>query len=748
MAAAIALLFALFASAAPVPDTPTQSSLVLTEPAYVPEPKGRGTLRLLISCIFTLVICVWTAIHPNIVRNPTLFRRLGNKAFYVVLALFSPEIVLSIAFSEWRAASEILRAARLSGAVAYAKAELKRVDELKVNEIWKSIPETERARVEQAAQHTRDAARDAEEATATAIRAATGSAEKSKASPDLSRDGDLSRWIEPQKLQGVAFESARELRVVLREFQTECRPGMLYWVDKVVNALYPLRRPLATKWLFSQDPIEHDLGKECSFFAVMGGFTFCPLNEEHNPDHEVTLAPDALTFLLREEYITTAALANLRAVVSDKGKSDMIAKLLVCIQGVWMGVNCLSRKVAGLPLTLLELNVVMHVLCALTVYVCWWKKPHDAGLPISLSRFFPYTNFWALLYTADKYGPKLRCSLGEPTSVETQIPNDPDSSNPDHIESVAVATPAVDHLPPADHWVESAEKNELDDGGSKVWVHFEPTTGVKIIGAAAAKDIPSSVPDRELAICAAAAKEIRRLHMESSPLVSLREGPYPLSTRSLTMTSRRGNFKPGHHLFWVLVPLCLIYGGAHALAWNRHFPTATERLLWRISCIIVATPGPGAAAVWFFEFLFSRRGDILAKLKERFKASSIQLGKVLLCTVGLAVLSGAAGGSIYGLIRVVGLKNSKLRENLLIGLGVETAIVAVAFCVGVVAAIVALVAVIAEKWRTALLTVAVPITAIYCAARAFIVIESFISMRSLPLGAYKTVSWENVWPHV
>lgn len=159
----------------------------------------------------------------------------------------------------------------------------------------------------------------------------------------------------------------------------------------------------------------------------MGGYTFCPLKEEHNPDHEQTLHPDALAFLLREECITTAQLAKLRQVVVDKGKSNVMAKLLVCIQGVWMGMNCLSRKIAGLPLTLLELNVVMHVLCAMTVYACWWKKPHDAGLPISLSRFFPRSKVWALIYTADKYGPRFCCSLEEPTAPveETHISQAP-----------------------------------------------------------------------------------------------------------------------------------------------------------------------------------------------------------------------------------------------------------------------------------------------------------------------------------
>lgn len=36
----------------------------------------------------------------------------------------------------------------------------------------------------------------------------------------------------------------------------------------------------------------------------------------------------------------------------------------------------------------------------------------------------------------------------------------------------------------------------------------------------------------------------------------------------------------------------------------------------------------------------------------------------------------------------------------------------------------------------------------YGAARVFIVIESFISMRSLPVGSYETVLWTSFWPHL
>jgi len=44
--------------------------------------------------------------------------------------------------------------------------------------------------------------------------------------------------------------------------------------------------------------------------------------------------------------------------------------------------------------------------------------------------------------------------------------------------------------------------------------------------------------------------------------------------------------------------------------------------------------------------------------------------------------------------------------------------------------------------------VAILMLLVYSFARLFLVTEAFISIRSLPVGAYDTVTWVNVLPHV
>ncbi|KAF5863259.1 hypothetical protein ETB97_010381 [Aspergillus alliaceus] len=71
-------------------------------------PGTRGTLDILWTCLSTLALCVWTAIHPNIpVKHklwPTLLERLGLMA----LAIIFPEIIITSAWGERRRAKALL----------------------------------------------------------------------------------------------------------------------------------------------------------------------------------------------------------------------------------------------------------------------------------------------------------------------------------------------------------------------------------------------------------------------------------------------------------------------------------------------------------------------------------------------------------------------------------------------------------------------------------------------------------------
>lgn len=78
-------------------------------PPFIPEPDGRGTWSLLYSCVFTLVLCVWTAIHPNL-PDPGApeIRKYRFKGLWVVWAIFAPEIRVWTAFKQYRRATSFI----------------------------------------------------------------------------------------------------------------------------------------------------------------------------------------------------------------------------------------------------------------------------------------------------------------------------------------------------------------------------------------------------------------------------------------------------------------------------------------------------------------------------------------------------------------------------------------------------------------------------------------------------------------
>jgi hypothetical protein len=68
--------------------------------------------------------------------------------------------------------------------------------------------------------------------------------------------------------------------------------------------------------------------------------------------------------------------------ILDKSKADGLAKTIVCFQAFWMIVQTIARLITHLPITLLEINTIGHVLCALVLYLLWWSKPLEVRDPV------------------------------------------------------------------------------------------------------------------------------------------------------------------------------------------------------------------------------------------------------------------------------------------------------------------------------------------------------------------------------
>jgi hypothetical protein len=100
----------------------TASSVQTT--AWYTAPNFRSTWDLLISCILTLTICVWSALHLNVpVEGSTLTQRNLTRVKWILLGIFAPELVVSSAFAQYLTARWLRR--ELSEDAKYREAEVR-----------------------------------------------------------------------------------------------------------------------------------------------------------------------------------------------------------------------------------------------------------------------------------------------------------------------------------------------------------------------------------------------------------------------------------------------------------------------------------------------------------------------------------------------------------------------------------------------------------------------------------------------
>ena len=72
---------------------------------YIEDPPGRGTASLTISCLITLVLCVWSALHLNV--PPPSSSRLGlvwGNIRWILAGIYAPELVVFTAWRQWKSA--------------------------------------------------------------------------------------------------------------------------------------------------------------------------------------------------------------------------------------------------------------------------------------------------------------------------------------------------------------------------------------------------------------------------------------------------------------------------------------------------------------------------------------------------------------------------------------------------------------------------------------------------------------------
>ncbi|KAI9739319.1 MAG: hypothetical protein M1834_007532 [Cirrosporium novae-zelandiae] len=152
------------------------------------------------------------------------------------------------------------------------------------------------------------------------------------------------------------------------------------------------------------------------YFAVMGGLAV-DVNDMHNVLERITLTPDGILYLARIGYLDQIRVPD--DTIRDKSKANTFVKLYSCWQALWMLIQCIARKASHYPLTLLEIHTLVHVVCALSMYCFWWAKPLDINDPIIINS----TSF------QESLALMLMCQAGSIHHSNWKLPSDIHHSN-------------------------------------------------------------------------------------------------------------------------------------------------------------------------------------------------------------------------------------------------------------------------------------------------------------------------------
>lgn len=456
-----------------------------------------------------------------------------------------------------------------------------------------------------------------------------------------------------------------------------------------------------------------------ALFIVMGGCAIFPSEiPELTKGHPLTLTIEGFLKLYNEGLITESDVND--SIVDDKSKSDGLAKTLVLIQASWLLVQCIGRFASRLPSTLLEIHTSIHVLCALGTYCLWWYKPQNVLRPI-------------LVLTSDQ-----NRSLVHDCYFEFMRKRWPSESK-DNVDPAAEYVGAGIAEPPANGFSDRWERFSLKCGtdarrGAKVlrclyngnlrdswnetfWLAnpINSKTFYKL-SRSSVTNSPYSAPNSaepfrihqrfDINFCQTRAAmgsyvSVSSLTKISSPqlptffnfakLKALLSGDTSSLKGSGSIMMQMVIWKVASYVVTVL--LATLYGTLHVLAYKQHFPTEIEGLLWIISSIVSAV---------FFLFCF-----LLKNLLMLLIFTTVGIGKI---------------------------PRFDFFEHPVVKVSLRFILFSVYFMVYSLYLVLFFI-----------LMVVFPI--VFISSRVYLVVESFISLRSLHPDIFNTVPWSNYWPH-
>lgn len=433
----------------------------------------------------------------------------------------------------------------------------------------------------------------------------------------------------------------------------------------------------------------------------MGGFVF-DLEEGSPAERDtftakhsrLTVTPRGMALLARCGFLPKIS----KEEILDKSKSDNLSKIISLVQALWMFAQIVGRLIVDLPVTLLEVNTLAHVMCALIIYVLWWDKPKLINEPTRLrgdwvppvsaymymsSQISGWRRTKPGILKKDWIDPELAILSLKPSTARTAelgvlTPMQKTISKKQRLAFIAslrsISTASVFRLQDDTDCGSFTTRpistfTERGESSSTIRTRLESSQELQSNRwslAAEAMTVHSAIACR--VIPREAQEDNTRLKWVepiTEELVDDSIGNWATENLLRDMS--------GFVMGMVVWSASMAYGGVHAAAWNGYFPSRIETWLWRASSICIA----GSGFTWIVI-------NISARVSKGFKA---YWGRV---------------------------ESLRAHWTSLVGLGSLATLCGLA----------------------------------YVLARIYLVLESFISLRKLPAGAFETLQWTQLVPHL
>ncbi|KAL8856366.1 MAG: hypothetical protein Q9178_007057 [Gyalolechia marmorata] len=435
----------------------------------------------------------------------------------------------------------------------------------------------------------------------------------------------------------------------------------------------------------------------------MGGFVFdlaetCPEDNGlfTTKAPRLTLTPRGVALLAACGYLPKISTED----ILDKNKSDNVSKLLSVLQALWMLVQIIGRLIRHLPVTLLEVNTLAHIICAIIIYAFYWNKPKLINEPTRLrGDWIPPIAAYMFMSSQISGWRSVRPGILKKDWIDPEfsiLAFDHPACRKAELNSVcpcpAEAKPGAANT--ISKILEASTNSDRAWSSSEIGTFKQRPFNASVIKGVPLERLVSTIENR---LESSGERQTIRWTLAAQAVST-----YPaIASRFVCRETAEGDemyrwFEPaveelvddsignwatgnllrdmsGFVMGMVLWSASMAYGAVHTTAWHGHFPTRTEALLWRVSSVCIA----GSGFTWILI-------NMLARSFPWFKAYWKEVETLRAHWTNLVVLGILAG--------VCGIA--------------------------------------------------------YLLSRIYLVVEAFISLRKLPASAFDTLEWTKLVPHL